>query len=113
MPSLGAANRYACSYKYLTSGSPLPGPFDPSSQDTAHRTHVDVVEASWGVIDIGIPKAEGRGLGPNFGFPDTSGLPTDPEPLRLWIQNHPLPGTGNRPGGKPPTATTGPINRSR
>jgi hypothetical protein len=54
------------------------------------------------VIDIELPKPpEGRGPGPNFGFPDTSGLPTEPEALRLAIQNHPLPGTGNRPGGKP------------
>jgi hypothetical protein len=67
-------------------GSPLPGRFDRS-----------------GVIDIEIPKPpEGPGLGPNFGFPDTSGLPTEPEALRLAIQNHPLPGTGNRPGGRPP-----------
>ena len=62
---------------------------------------VHVLEASRGSIDIEIPKPEGRGLGPNFGFPDTSGLPTEPEALRLSIQDHPLPGTGNRPGGKP------------
>jgi hypothetical protein len=88
--------------RWEQAGSPLPGAFDPSGQDTALGTHVDVLEARRGVIDIELPKPpEGRGPGPNFGFPDTSGLPTEPEALRLAIQNHPLPGTGNRPGGKP------------
>ncbi len=85
--------------RWERAGSPLPGIFDPSGQDTYGDDHV--LELRRGVVDMEIPKPPGRGLGPNFGFPDTSSLPTEPEALRLAVQNHPLPGTGNRPGGKP------------
>lgn len=94
--------------RWEQAGSPLPGQFDPSYQDANpglfnHITDSGghVLEMRRGVFDIETPKPQGRGLGPNFGFPDVSSLPTEPEALRLAIQNHPLPGTGNRPGGKP------------
>jgi hypothetical protein len=84
-------------------GSPLPGQLDPKKQ-REYATETDghgprVIEARRGVYDIKIPRPPGRGLGPNFGFPDYSRLPTRPEALRRAIQSNQFPGVGNAPHG--------------
>jgi hypothetical protein len=89
--------------RWEQAGSPLPRTFDPRYQD-GYRDGPGaghVLELRRGVLDMEVPKPQGRGLGPNFGFPDVAGLPTEPEALRLALQSRPRPGTGNQPGGKP------------
>jgi hypothetical protein len=88
--------------RWKQAGSPLPGSFDPSDQDThsgwmGHMTDIGghLLEVRRGVLDFETPKMEG------FSFPDVAGLPSDPEELRLAVQNRQIPGIGNNPGGKP------------
>jgi hypothetical protein len=85
--------------RWEQAGSPLPGPSDPSGKETIFGADVHVLEARQGMIDIERLKPM-EGLGPNFGFTDLSGLPTEPEALRRTIEKQaPTPGPG--PGGKP------------
>jgi hypothetical protein len=87
--------------RWEAKGSPLPGHFNADGRDTILGTDVDVLEASGGVIDIELPDPPGRGLGPNFGFPDVSGMPTEPEALRLTVQDKLAAGFGKRPLPEP------------
>jgi hypothetical protein len=91
--------------RWKREGSPLPGDLDPKherEEAAATAGHgPQVLEARRGVYDIKIPRPPGRGLGPNFGFPDYSRLPTRPEALRRAIQSNQFPGVGNAPHGVP------------
>jgi len=81
--------------------SPLPMASDPSGQGTVLGTDVHVLEAGRGVIDVERPEPKGHGSDPNLGFSDISRLPTDPEALRLTIQNQQTPPSGDDPAATP------------
>jgi hypothetical protein len=88
--------------RWEKAGSTLPGHFESNGQDTILGHNVEVLESGGGVVDIELPQPpKGRELGPNFGFPDVSGLPTEPEALRLAVQNRQAGGSGEDAGGKP------------
>lgn len=91
--------------RWEQAGSPLPGNFDPGNQDTGTgwlgymtRTGGHLLELRRGVVDIERAEPKG-GLGPNFGYPDLTGLPTEPKALRLAIEDRQAAVTGTDPGG--------------
>ena len=88
--------------RWEQAGSPLPGSFDPSDQDThsgwmGHMADTGgrLLEMRRGVLDFETPKMEG------FSFPDVAGLPTDPRKLRLTVQNDQIPWPLEPPSAKP------------
>jgi hypothetical protein len=85
--------------RWEEAGSPLPSPFEPGTK----RPHVGdgarVLESARGVLDIELPAQEG--FGPDIGFPGLADLPTEPEALRLAIQNREPGAILNEHGGKP------------
>jgi hypothetical protein len=85
--------------RWEQAGSPLPSPFEPSTRPPHVGDGARVLESRRGVLDIELPIQEG--FGPNFGFPGLGALPTEPEALRLAVQNRELAGFGNEHGGKP------------
>lgn len=85
--------------RWEEAGSPLPSPFEPSTRRPRVGDGGRVLESRRGVLDIELPIQEG--FGPNFGFPGLGDLPTEPEALRLAVQNRELAGFGNEQGGKP------------
>jgi hypothetical protein len=86
-------------HRWQQAGAPLPSPFEPSSR----RPHVGdggrVLESRRGVLDVELPTQ--KGFGPNFGFPGLADLPTEPEALRLAVQNRERAAILNEHGGKP------------
>lgn len=68
--------------RWEAAGSRLPAPFDPEYQRKYPLAYGDALEASRGVVDTEHAAIKG------FHFPDTSGLPTDPQALRETIENH-------------------------
>lgn len=90
--------------RWRQAGSPLPAPFDPST-DLSKNVHI--LEARRGVIDIELPRQQG--FGPNFGFPGLAGLPTEPEALRRAVRDREVAGIGNNPGGRP-VESLGPLD---
>jgi hypothetical protein len=85
--------------RWERAGSPLPSPFEPSVQPPHVGDGARVLESRRGVLDIELPTQEG--FGPNFGFPGLRDLPTEPEALRLAVQNREPGAVLNEHGGKP------------
>lgn len=84
--------------RWLRAGSPLPGMFNPENQqpliEAAARRGDQTLIARRGLFDLESRKPKGRGPGPNFGFPDVSGLPARPEALRHAIARNQNPRLG-------------------
>ncbi len=75
--------------RWEAAGSRLPGPFDPEYQRKYPLAAAyDAFEARRGVVD----REHGSLRG--FRFPDTSRLPTEPEELRLAVENNQIPVRG-------------------
>jgi hypothetical protein len=78
--------------RWQRAGSPLPGMFNPENQqpliEEAARRGDQTLVARRGLFDLESRMPKGRGPGPNFGFPDVSGLPTRPEELRHAIAHN-------------------------
>jgi hypothetical protein len=74
--------------RWEAAGSRLPAPFDPEYQRKYPLAFGDALEARRGMVDREHPKLEG------FRFPDTSHLPTEPEALRLAVENNQIPVRG-------------------
>jgi hypothetical protein len=76
--------------RWKQAGSPLPGMLDPANQrprvEAAAGRGNEALVARRGLFDLEITFPKGRGRGPNLGFPDVSGLPTNPEALRHAIE---------------------------
>lgn len=92
--------------RWQRAGSPLPGMFNPENQqpliEAAARRGDQTLIARRGLFDLESRMPKGRGPGPNFGFPDLSGLPTRPEALRHAIANNQNPRLGaTAPKGEP------------
>ncbi len=85
--------------RWEEAGAPLPSPFEPSSRPPHVGVGARVLESRRGVLDIELPPQEG--IGPNFGFPGLADLPTEPEALRLAVQNREPGAIVNEHGGKP------------
>ncbi len=89
--------------RWEEAGSPLPSAFEPARQEELQRLSSEsgerFLEVRRGVLDIERPGPNGA-ANPELVYPDLSGLPTDPEKLRLAIQNHEAPGVSDE-GGKP------------
>jgi hypothetical protein len=87
--------------RWQRAGSPLPGMFNPENQqpliEAAARRGGQTLVARRGLFDLESRMPKGRGPGPNFGFPDVSGLPTRPEELRHAIAHNQNPRLGATP----------------
>jgi len=87
--------------RWEEAGSPLPSNFEPARQAELQRLSSGsgqrFLEMRRGVLDVERARPNGT-TNPELVYPDLSGLPTDPEKLRLAIQNHEAPGVSDEPG---------------
>lgn len=87
--------------RWEEAGSPLPSAYEPARQAELQRLSSGsgerFLEMRRGVLDVERPRPNGA-TNPELVYPDLSGLPTDPEKLRLVIQNHEAPGVSDEPG---------------
>ena len=90
--------------------SPLPSAFEPARQAELQRlasgSGERFLEMSRGVLDVENPRPNGE-TNPELVYPDLSRAPTDPEQLRLAIQNGRAPGISEP--GEMPLGTDGTI----
>jgi hypothetical protein len=68
--------------RWEAAGSRLPAPFDPEYQRKYPLAFGNALEVRRGVVDTEHSELK------NFHFPDTSRLPTEPEALRLAVENN-------------------------
>lgn len=75
--------------RWEAAGSPLPPAFEPAYQKRFMATaYPHALELGRGVVDTENAALEG------FGYPDTSSLPTEPEPLRHAVETNQISVTG-------------------
>ncbi|HEY5053424.1 MAG TPA: CU044_5270 family protein [Solirubrobacterales bacterium] len=88
--------------RWEEAGSPLPSAFEPARQAELQRLSSGsgerFLEMRRGVLDVERPRPKNGTTNPELVYPDLSGVPTDPEELRLVIQNHEAPGVSDEPG---------------
>jgi len=82
--------------RWRQAGSPLPLGFDPRYEKAGDMAPGGrrVLELSRGVLDFETPRARSD----SGSYPDLSGVPTDPERLRLAIRDRHVPGIASEPG---------------
>jgi hypothetical protein len=87
--------------RWEEAGSPLPSTFEPARQAELQRLETGsgerFLEMRRGVLDVENPGPDGE-TNRELVYPDLSGVPTDPEELRLAIQSHRVPGVSDEPG---------------
>jgi hypothetical protein len=84
-------------------GSFLPGAFDersPLAGLLGQAPDEKVIQASRGIVDVE-RRVSDNGPTDESNYPDLSGNPTNPEALRLAVQNHHAPGISDEPASSP------------